>query len=41
MTKTKKGLSWDEVIQEAGELPKGHSKKPFAERAPSTPPAMP
>ena len=33
MNKPKKGLSWDEVIQEAGELPKGHSKKPFAERA--------
>ena len=32
MTKPKKGLSWDEVIQEAGELPKGHAKKPFAER---------
>ena len=30
---TKKGLNWEEVIQEAGELPKGHSKKPFAERA--------
>ncbi len=33
MSKQKKGLSWDEVIQEAGELPKGHLKKPFAERA--------
>jgi hypothetical protein len=29
----KKGLSWEEVILEAGELPKGHTKKPFAERA--------
>ena len=33
MSKAKKGLSWEEVIQEAGELPKGHAKKPFAERA--------
>ncbi len=30
---TKKGINWEEVIQEAGELPKGHSKKPFVERA--------
>ncbi len=30
---TRKGITWGEVIQEAGELPKGHSKKPFAERA--------
>lgn len=30
---TKKGLNWEDVIQEAGELPKGHSKKPFPERA--------
>ena len=30
---TKKGISWEDAIQEAGELPKGHSKKPFAERA--------
>ena len=30
---TKKGISWEEAIQEAGELPKGHAKKPFAERA--------
>ena len=30
---TKKGLHWEEVIQEAGELPKGHARKPFAERA--------
>lgn len=29
----KKGMSWEDVIQEAGELPKGHLKKPFAERA--------
>ncbi len=29
----KKGLSWEEVTQEAGELPKGHAKKSFAERA--------
>jgi len=33
MTKAKKGLNWDEVIQEADTLPKGHAKKPFAERA--------
>lgn len=33
MSKVKKELSWVEVIQEAGELPKGHLKKPFAERA--------
>ena len=30
---TQKGINWEEVIQEAGELPKGHSQKPFAERA--------
>lgn len=30
---TKKGIRWEEVIQEAGGLPKGHAKKPFAERA--------
>lgn len=30
---TKKGINWEEAIQEAGELPKGHSKKPFVERA--------
>ena len=29
----KKELTWEEVIKEAGERPKGHSKKPFAERA--------
>ena len=29
----KKGLSWEDVIEQAGELPKGHLKKPFAERA--------
>lgn len=33
MSKTKKELNWAEVIQGAGELPKGHLKKPFAERA--------
>ena len=33
MSKAKKELNWAEVIQEAGELPKGHLKKPFAERA--------
>ena len=27
------GMNWDEVMQEAGELSKGHLKKPFAERA--------
>ncbi len=30
---TRKGLDWEDVIQKAGELPKGHSRKPFAERA--------
>ena len=30
---TKKGISWEAAIKEAGELPKGHSKKRFAERA--------
>jgi hypothetical protein len=29
----KKTLNWEEVMQEAGELPKGQTKKPFAERA--------
>jgi hypothetical protein len=29
----KKGLNWEEALQSAGELPKGHLKKPFAERA--------
>ena len=33
MSHTKKGLSWDEVIGQAGELPKDHAKKLFAERA--------
>ncbi len=33
MTKPKKGIRWEEVIQEAGGLPKGHPKKTFAERA--------
>ena len=33
MSKAKKGLNWAEVIQGAGELSKGHLKKPFAERA--------
>jgi hypothetical protein len=32
MTK-KKVMHWEDVIQVAGELPKGHAKKPFAERA--------
>jgi hypothetical protein len=32
MTK-KKVMHWEDVIQEAGELHKGHAKKPFAERA--------
>jgi hypothetical protein len=30
---TKKGISWKDVIEGAGELPKGHLKKSFAERA--------
>ena len=29
----KQGLTWEEVIEEAGEIPKGHTKKPFPERA--------
>ena len=33
MSKPKKAMSWDDVVQGAGELPKGHRKKPFAERA--------
>ena len=33
MSKVKKGMDWDEVIEKAGELPKAHLKKPFAERA--------
>jgi|GEM_PF-1630850 hypothetical protein len=33
MSKQKKSMSWDEVILGAGELPKGHLKKTFAERA--------
>ena len=33
MTRQKKAMSWDEVIEGAGELPKGHLKKSFAERA--------
>lgn len=33
MSKQKKGLTWEEVIQAAGKLPKGHLKKPFPERA--------
>jgi hypothetical protein len=30
---SKKPIPWEEAIQEAGELPKGHSRKPFEERA--------
>ena len=33
MNKPKKEMSWEEVIEQAGELPKGQHKKPFAERA--------
>lgn len=33
MSKPKKAMSWDEAIEGAGELPKGHLKKTFAERA--------
>lgn len=33
MSKQKKAMNWDEVIQGAGELPKDHLKKSFAERA--------
>jgi hypothetical protein len=30
---TKKGISWKDAIEGAGELPKGHLKKSFDERA--------
>jgi len=30
---TKNARNWKDVIESAGELPKGHLKKPFAERA--------
>ena len=33
MSKGKKDIRWPEAIQEAGALPKGHSKKPFVKRA--------
>ena len=33
MSTKKKALNWEDVMQEAGELPKGHLKKPLAERA--------
>ncbi len=33
MSKPKQAMNWDEVIQGAGELPEGHLKKRFAERA--------
>jgi len=33
MSTKKKALNWEEVMQEAGDLPKGQAKKPFAERA--------
>ena len=33
MNKPQKGISWEEALQEAGEVPKGHLKKPFDERA--------
>ena len=33
MIKQAKAMNWEEVIQGAGELPKGHLKKTFAERA--------
>ena len=33
MNKPQKGITWDEALQEAGELPKDHLTKPFAERA--------
>jgi hypothetical protein len=33
MSTKKKALNWEEVMQEAGELPKGQAKKPFEARA--------
>lgn len=33
MSETKKSIRWKDAIDGAGELPKGHQKKPFAERA--------
>lgn len=33
MNKPKKTLNWKDVLQGAGELPKGHLEKPFADRA--------
>jgi hypothetical protein len=33
MKKAKKGMSWGEVILEAGEMPPTHLKKPFVQRA--------
>ena len=33
MSEKKKGLDWKDVLESAGELPKGHLDKPFAERA--------
>jgi hypothetical protein len=33
MSKQKKAMGWDEAIQGAGELPKGHLEKCFSERA--------
>ena len=33
MSKPKKVMNWEEVIQTAGELPEGQLEKPFAERA--------
>jgi hypothetical protein len=28
-----KGIDWEETLEQAGELPKGHARQPFAKRA--------
>lgn len=33
MSRMKKGMNWDEVIEQAGEVPKAQLKRPFAARA--------
>lgn len=33
MKNPKKGITWKDALEEAGELPKGHLQKPFDERA--------
>jgi hypothetical protein len=36
VSKPQKGIRWEEALRSAGELPEGHLKKPFAERAAET-----